>query len=74
MHLRYIHRVAVRLLRRDHAESEALQNVAGTAANKSLDAVTCNVLNQTKLLWTAAFVVLRKQRQFTFREWAAWFA
>jgi len=49
----------------------ALQNVAGTAANKSLDAVTCNVLNQTKLLWTAAFVVLRKQRQFTFREWVA---
>ncbi|CAE7732236.1 KIF1A [Symbiodinium sp. CCMP2456] len=53
------------------AMAYALQNVAGTAANKSLDAVTCNVLNQTKLLWTAAFVVLRKQRQFTFREWVA---
>ncbi|CAE7256212.1 ROCK1 [Symbiodinium pilosum] len=49
----------------------ALQNLAGTAANRSLDAVTCNVLNQTKLLWTAAFVVFRKQRHFSFREWVA---
>jgi len=40
------------------------QNLANTVAHRSLDGVTCNVLNQTKLLFTALFVlVLRGKRQ-----------
>ncbi|CAK9006726.1 unnamed protein product [Durusdinium trenchii] len=35
-------------------------NMAGTVASKSIDAVTCNVISQTKLLFTALLAVTTK--------------
>ena len=45
---------------------EVLANMAMTVANKCLDAVTCNVISQTKLLFTAFFAL----QPLSARKWA----
>ena len=41
--------------------------MAMTVANKCLDAVTCNVISQTKLLFTAFFAL----QPLSLRKWAS---
>ena len=49
----------------------SLQNTLCLVAYESIDGLTFNLLNQTKLIWTAVFVLLLLKKRQTFVQWCA---
>ena len=49
----------------------SLQNTLCLVAYDSIDGLTFNLLNQTKLIWTAVFVLLLLKRRQTIVQWCA---